>query len=64
MRAPKPGDSPSGYDREIRPRKLARVGEHEAEIRRRQDARWYARMSACLSTDMRQSDDWGPGYAD
>ena len=63
MRAPKKSDSPSGYDREIRPRRLVRVGEHEAAIRRQQDQRWYSRMSTCLSTDMRPAEDF-PGACD
>ena len=59
MRAPKKSDSPSGYDREIRPRRILTAIEHqELAARRKQDQRWYGRMSSCLSTDMRPADDF------
>jgi hypothetical protein len=62
MRQPKPGDSPSGYDREIRPRKVVDdLTDHEREVR------WRERRNnaaACASTDMRTADDWGDGFCD
>lgn len=59
MRSPKQSDSPSGYDREICPRRILDVvGHQERTTRRKQDERWYDRMSTCLSTDMRPADDF------
>lgn len=50
MRAAKQGDSPSGYDREVRPRRLLdRLARHEREVRRRNDERWWTRVDAVLS---------------
>jgi hypothetical protein len=62
MRQRKPGDSPSGYDREVRPRRIVQdLALHERAIRER-ERRNCAR--ACLSTDMRPADDWGAGFCD
>jgi hypothetical protein len=61
MRSRKQSDSPSDYDREIRPRKkVEALRLHENAIRNR-ERRACAR--ACASTDMRPADDW-PGCVD
>lgn len=61
MRSPKQGDSPSNYDREVRPRlSLDVFARHDKRAREDQDERWKRRMSTCLSTDMRPSSEW-PG---
>lgn len=64
MRSRKAGDSPSDYDREIRPRRiLDAFARQERSVRRLTNERWQRRIQACLSTDMRPADDF-PGACD
>lgn len=59
MRSRKHGDSPSDYDREIRPRRfLDAFARQEQSVRRLNDERWQRRIQACLSTDMRPASDF------
>jgi hypothetical protein len=49
MRSAKPSDSPTGYDREIQPRKrVLTLAEHEAEVRRVLNDRHERRFQALL----------------
>jgi hypothetical protein len=64
MRARKQSDSPTGYDREVRPRLfLDAMARQELAVRRANDRRWARRIDACLSTDMRDAEGW-PGCRD
>lgn len=59
MRERKQSDSPSGYDREIRPRRLVlALGDHEKHIRLICEERWRRRVDALQMTDGRPADDW------
>jgi hypothetical protein len=65
MRSRKQSDSPSDYDREVRPRRiLDAFARQERHVREAQDRRWLRRIDACLSTDMRTADDFGEGFCD
>jgi hypothetical protein len=62
MRSRKQSDSPSGYDREVRPRGIFDAIVHqERNVRRLADERWERKVQALMpSAADRPSDDW-PG---
>ena len=64
MRQPKQSDSPSGYDREIRPRKapddlaekrreLERLEQYERDVHARVNERWLRKTRAVLQSEPR-----------
>lgn len=53
MRSPKDSDSPSGYDREIRPRWRVydTIRHQEQGVRRLTDDRWWRRVQALMPSE-------------